>query len=322
MKYPFIDMHCDTLLQCVFQKDDNLYSCGKTMVNISRMVHAGQGAQFFAVFFPPKPDGTESFDDDELFDRAQQILSGAVSQHGSEIAMAYSARDIERNIASGRVSALLTIEDARAVNGSLDRLQYFHSRGVRVMSLTWNSENCFGFPNSSDPEVMNRPLTAFGREAIEAMNSLGILVDVSHLSDGGFYDVARISKKPFAATHSNCRSVCPHQRNLTDDMIRTLAGAGGAAGLNFCPQFVNPDMDASHTGTEGLVMHVMHMMNVGGEDLPALGTDFDGIHGTFDVGAPEQMYILFDALEKGGMTPRQIEKYAYGNVMRVLRETI
>ena len=109
MKYPFIDMHCDTLLQCVFQKDDNLYSCGKTMVNISRMVHAGQGAQFFAVFFPPKPDETESFADDELIDRAQQILSGAVSQHGSEIAMAYSARAIERNIASGRVSALLPI---------------------------------------------------------------------------------------------------------------------------------------------------------------------------------------------------------------------
>jgi membrane dipeptidase len=322
MQYPYIDMHCDTLLQCVVRKNNDLYGNGETMVNVDRMFHAGQGAQFFAVFFPPQPEKGEGFDDDELFNSAAKILDDTVKSHPDKIAMALTADDISAALEQGKTCAVLTIEDARAVNGSLDRLKYFHDRGVRAMSLTWNGENCFGSPNSADPQIMASPLKPFGREAIQAMNRLGILIDVSHLSDGGFYDVAHISKKPFVATHSNCRSLCRHQRNLTDDMIRTLASAGGAAGLNFCPQFINDDANCTHSDVNGLVRHVVHMLNVGGEDFPALGTDFDGIEGTFDISHPEQMHLLFEALEKAGLTQRQIEKFAYGNVLRVLKDTI
>lgn len=107
------------------------------------------------------------------------------------------------------MSAVLTMEDGRMVNGEMEKLEYLYEEGVRAISLTWNGANCFGFPNSREKEIMEAGLTSFGKEALERMNELGILIDVSHLSDGGFYDVARISKKPFAATHSNCRALTP-----------------------------------------------------------------------------------------------------------------
>lgn len=134
---------------------------------------------------------------------------------------------------------MLTVEDGRMVNGSFDRLEQLAKTGVRAIALTWNFENCFGAPNSRDPKIMSKGLSAFGKEAIEAMNELGILVDVSHLSDGGFYDVAKISKKPFVATHSDCRALAAHPRNLTDDMIRLLAQKGGVSGINFAPAFLD-----------------------------------------------------------------------------------
>ena len=121
------------------------------------------------------------------------------------------------------------MEEGGVLNEKQERLEELYRLGIRLITLTWNYENCLGYPNSRDGEVMNRGLKAFGLEIVERMNALGMLVDVSHLSDGGFWDCIRVSRAPIIASHSNARALCGVPRNLTDDMLRALAEKGGAA---------------------------------------------------------------------------------------------
>ena len=325
MNYRYIDMHCDTLLWSL--EDGELYDRPGNMLDISGMVSSGQDVQFFAVFFPPKPGngpepGIKPFPEDgELFKRASGILRDNIAAHSDVIALALNAEDIERHRLEGRCSAVLTIEDGRAVDGDMEKLWRFYGEGVRAMSLTWNTANCFGYPNSEDSDTMNRGLTEFGRDAVSEMNAMGMLIDVSHLSDGGFWDVVRLSKMPVAATHSNCRTLCNHRRNLTDEMIAVLASCGGVSGINFAPMFLTEDGQGL-SRVEDLCRHILHFINVGGEDCVGLGTDFDGITGTFEIGRSMEMHLLFDALQRKGLHERQIEKFACGNVMRLLYDTL
>lgn len=325
MTYPYIDMHCDTLLRTYREDPERLYDGKDGMQGIKLMKEAGQMCQFFAVFFPPRQEEQDPplpATDEEFFSRLSETLKEQVTLHSDMIAMASNAQEIQENWEKGLASAFLTMEDGRMVNGKMERLKELYDTGVRAIALTWNYANCFGFPNSRDPEIMNKGLTDFGIEAIGEMNRLGIMVDVSHLSDGGFYDVAKYSSKPFLATHSNCRALTDHPRNLTDDMIRVLADKGGVSGLNFCAGFVSPEGARPESKIEYLVNHALHMIQVGGEDCIGIGTDFDGIEGPLEVSNPTEMEKLFDALHKKGLTPRQLEKMAYGNVLRVIRECI
>lgn len=324
----YIDMHCDTLQRTFTQGASSLYD-GEGMQSIKLMQEAKQMCQFFAVFFPPRDipyaDGTPRPampSDEEFFAVLAENLRKEVAMHSDVIAMAESAAGIMNNWSKGLASAVLTVEDGRMVQGRMDRLLFLYEQGVRAIALTWNYANCFGYPNSKEPEIMSKGLTDFGIEAIGEMNRLGIMVDVSHLSDGGFMDVARYSTKPFIASHSNCRELTAHPRNLTDEMIRILSEKGGVAGLNFCPDFVVP-RGAQPDSTVGyLASHVLYMLKVGGEDCIALGTDFDGVGGHLEISHPTQMERLFDALHKKGLTQRQLDKFASGNVLRVMKECI
>jgi membrane dipeptidase len=318
MVYRYIDMHCDSLLKGI--EDNRLYDRPGNMLDICRMASADQGAQFFAVFFPPKPM-LPATSDDELFERARTLLLETAAAHPGVLRMAFNAADIKAHMSDGLISAVLTVEDGRAVRGDMTRLRRFYESGVRAMALTWNGPNCFGYPNSADDADMRLGLTDFGKEAIAEMNAMGMLVDVSHLSDGGFWDVAALSEKPFVATHSNCRALCGHQRNLTDEMIRALAKKGGVAGINFHPVFLASD-GKHESRVEDLCRHVLHFIDIGGEDCVGLGTDFDGIDGTFEIGRPTEMTKLFDALFQTGVTERQLEKFAFGNVLRVMSDTL
>lgn len=320
----YIDMHCDTLQSTVKYGADNIYRVPQADLDVERLRQAGAAAQFFAVFFPPRGDRRlAAFQtDDEFFDALYRTFRNTLERHGDVIRYAGNYGDICRNRDEHRISALLTLEDGRILDGSMEKLRIFYEKGVRLITLTWNHENCLGFPNSRDPELMRKGLKEFGREAVREMNRLGILIDVSHLSDGGFTDVARVSGKPFVASHSNCRALCPHPRNLTDEMIRTLAEAGGAAGLNLYGAFLNEDPADETSRIERMAAHVMHLLRVGGEDVPAIGTDFDGISGALEIADPTQLQKLFDALLHAGMTQRQLDKFLSGNVLRVIRDVL
>ena len=160
-------------------------------------------------------------------------------------------------------------------------------------------------------------------EMVERMNALGMLVDVSHLSDGGFWDCIRVSRAPIIASHSNARALCGVPRNLTDDMLRALAEKGGAAGLNFYPVFLRETV--SEVTVQDIARHPAHMIAAAGEDLPAIGTDFDGYvcrDVTGYISGPGEMEKVWEAMKKQGITERQLDKIWSGNALRVLKAVI
>ena len=326
-----IDLHCDTLMLAYLHgfsrppEELDLYEMPGS-VDLKRLHQAGAMAQFFAVFLPPAPffdrAGVPLISDQEYIQFCRAVLDSALKKHPDISSAACSAEEIRRNYAAGKVSAVFSMEDGRAVDGNLENLRQFHEMGIRAISLTWNGENCLGFPNSSDPAVMARGLTPFGKEAVRCMQELGILVDVSHLSDGGFYDVARICTRPFVATHSNCRTLAPHPRNLTDAMIRLLGEKGGVAGLNFGPEFLSRDPACKDSTAAAIAAHARHMADTCGEDCVAIGSDFDGIQGNLEIGDSAQMDRLEYALREAGFTPRQIDKLCFGNVLRVMEDAL
>lgn len=327
---PFIDLHCDTLMKAWLRRKKDIVSFPKTRVDVERLQTGGCMAQFFAIFLPPlglKKYMGPFFPKDEAYITAlHRIFTTTVERSGGRLAFAKSAADVEAGRAAGVVSGLLTLEDGRTVDGRMENLERFYQMGIRLISLTWNNPNCFGFPSAYDPGEMARGLTDFGKDAVRRMNELGMLVDVSHLSDGGFWDVASVSRAPFVASHSNSRALSPHKRNLTDDMIRAIGNAGGVAGLNFGPEFLSAtpkDKESRRQGTLAqLAQQARHMANVGGMGCVAIGTDFDGNPGTFPVEGPDKMQQLFEYLQKEGFTQDEVEQIACGNALRVMKDVL
>lgn len=167
-------------------------------------------------------------------------------------------------------------------------------------------------------------LTERGREFIAEMERLGMIVDVSHLSDKGFYDVLEYSTKPFVASHSDARSICRCVRNLSDDMIRALAERGGCMGLNYCVDFLTEPVAGreSHGTIEAVVRHAKHITNVGGIEVLGLGSDFDGIDTHDELQGVQSMELLWDALHKAGYSQNELEEIFTQNVLRVYRDTL
>lgn len=323
----YIDMHCDTLAKALARGKDTAYELEGTMLDVKRLLAAGAGAQFFAMFIPQRNEpgwfGLNVMPEPmELLERMYAIYRKTMEDCADVIAPARSLAEYRANRANGKLSAFLTIENGHPVQGKMENLKKFRDMGVGLITLTWNDPNCFGTNHSKDPEKMQTGLTDFGREAVPYMNELGIIVDVSHLSDGGFYDVAECSKKPFVASHSNCRALCPATRNLTDDMIRVLAEKGGVCGINFAPGFVNRDPMDTHTSVAALCEHVEHLRQVGGEDCVGIGTDFDGIRGSFEIADCTYMHLLFEELQRRGYSEAFIDKLAFGNVERVIGDAM
>lgn len=324
MKY--IDMHCDTLMEACLAGREDVFDFPDAMVDVRGLKEGDCMAQFFAVFMPDaglwERFKREPIPDEEYMQICEKIYRNSLSKYPEYLAQALDYESLCKNKSEGKISAFLTMEDGRPVNGSMEKLEEFYQKGYRLISLTWNDKNCFGNPNSRDRKIMESGLTSFGIEAVQRMNELGMLVDVSHLSDGGFYDVVKYSRKPFAASHSNCRALCEHPRNLTDEMLRTLGECGGVAGLNFYPGFLDDRDGNEDSKIEKMAAHLRHMISCGGIDCAAIGTDFDGIDGKLEIGRASAMQTLFEYLEKQGFTQSEIEKIAYKNVERVIKEVL
>ncbi len=321
---PYADLHCDTLSVAWHRGAEDIFCLDGSMADVSKLLAGGCRLQLFAIFMPP-PEEAEAPGypgDDAYIEALRAIFLRTVQRCGDVFAPAESMADAERNTAQGKVSALLSMEDGRAVRGNFDRLRAFYEMGIRVLGLTWNHANCFGYPNSPDPKEMQKGLTPFGREAIPCLEELGMLIDVSHLSDGGFWDVVHFARRPFIASHSNCRALNPHPRSMTDEMIRALADRDGVMGLNFCPAFLTRDTAARHSAVDDLARQLRHRIRVGGLACAAIGTDFDGIGGDLDVPSADRMPGLFDALLQRGFTPFELDRICWENAARVFREVL
>lgn len=309
-----IDLHCDTILRIADAPEPAGLRNNGFHLDLERMRRGGVCAQFFACFvnMGTADDGLAAFL--RLADRFRLELA----ENADLIAFAETVDDMDRNAANGLMSAFLSIEDGGVLGGNDYLLRTAYRLGVRLITLTWNYRNELGYPNAVR-QFREQGLTDAGKRTVEQMNELGMIVDVSHLSDGGFRDVAAVSTKPFVASHSNARAVQDHPRNLTDEMIRTLADAGGVMGLNFAPAFVS---GGETSRLEDMVRHLSHIKNVGGSEVLAMGSDFDGIGGTLEVEDVSRFPVLFEALERAGFTAQECERAAAGNARRVLRDTL
>lgn len=321
----YIDMHCDTLMAFATEANFDLAENNK-MVDVKKLKSGECAAQFFAMFVPPEKEFLqEGIFCKDCWDYISTLRNGLFSfidSHNDKIAYAGNYDDYCKNLKEDKISAFLTVEDGYCVNSRLENIKKLYNMGVRLISLTWNYENCFGFPNSREADAMNSGLKPFGKEALEYMNELGIIVDVSHLSDGGFYDVAEIASAPFVASHSNCREITPHPRNLTDDMIKTLADKGGVAGINFCSDFLTPGGGAEESKIEYMIRHINRFVNKGGIECVGIGSDFDGIRSDLEIKNASMMQNLFERLSFSGFSDSDIEKIAYRNTLRIIKSSM
>jgi membrane dipeptidase len=316
-----IDLHCDTI-SLIHRTGGGLYK-NNLHVDIQKLMSAGSLAQFFAIFLP-----TEETESPLTLCKAMiDTFYAELELNREYIAFAGSCSDIKRNGEQGKISAFLTIEDSGIIGGSIQNLNAMYALGVRLITLSWNYKNQVASPNCT-AELSREGLAPGGMDFVREMNRLGVIVDVSHLSDAGFYDVVRCCRAPFVASHSNSRSVTSHFRNLTDDMIRLLAQNGGVTGLNFCGLFLERYQTDVYTqqrekgaAVSDVISHAKHIVNVGGIDCLAIGSDFDGItsvpRGLEDM---SQMTALYDALEIAGFTGGEIDKITYKNALRVISE--
>ncbi len=307
-----IDLHCDTILRCVDSKGEVKLAKNDLCIDIQKLRKAGSLAQFFAMYVDLENDA-------EPMDRCLDMIDtfyNEIEENSADIAFAGSLADMKKNRSEGKISAFLTVEEGGAIEGKLRNLRNLYRLGVRLITLTWNYPNCIGYPNF-EWKHKDKGLTPFGEEVVAEMNRLGMIIDVSHLSDKGFYDVARLSEKPFVASHSNARTIEGHPRNLTDDMLKVLTEKGGVTGINLEPIFLGNE------GTvEVMTNQIKHMIKVAGIDVVAIGTDFDGTSPLTAIKDIGEISILSDALKKAGFTSGDIDKIMYKNAERVLRAAL
>ena len=321
MKKPIIDMHCDTILGCMTGADIRSKTTGH--ISLERLKEGGSLCQCFALFIPTCGDeadyGMEGLSPYEVYHKMLEMFRTKMAENADLIKQVTTSAEIEAGVGGDRLMALLTIEDLYPADGKIERFDEFYADGVRLASLTHNHENSIGWTNSEDAIAHNtKGLKPFGFEAVEKMNELGMIIDTSHLSERGFWDVIETSKKPFVSSHACSRQLCDHPRNLTDDQLRALADKGGMVGINFCGGFLVPDNWPCAT-IRSVVAHMRHIADVAGIEALGWGSDFDGIGARLEWGGAEGMPKLVDALSKY-FTDDQLDKICFKNFLRVFRD--
>ena len=305
-----IDLHCDTASRLLYENLKLRNSICK--VDIEKLKKAKAKAQVFANFIELNIVDNPY----KEFIRMYNNFIIEIKENEDNIEIVRNIIELEEANNKGKIGAFLSIEEGEVLEGKVERVKELYDMGIRFITLTWNFKNSIGYPNAGY-KYKNYGLTEKGKEIVLEMERVGIIPDCSHLSDGGFYDLVDICKKPFIATHSNARAITDHSRNLTDDMIVKLADKGGVMGLNFCAPFLG---DEKVPSIDSMIKHIKHIRNIGGLDVLALGTDFDGIGNEVEIENIGELGRLREALAKENFTSSEIDKIFYGNVKRVLKE--
>lgn len=305
----YADLHCDSITVCCDKAESMQTNDGQA--SFERLKKAACRAQCFAIFTEGK-NAAEDFEKYLAFYYAQINSS-------DDMAAVKDKKDFNSALSAGKIAAVLTVENLGFIGGDIGRISALAAAGVKIASLVWNNPNRLAFPNLIFKDGLpdfaareSRGLTPLGREAAEVLGENRVLLDISHLSDGGAEEAFALSKLPVVATHSNCAECHPVSRNLTDRHIRAVAESGGVVGLNLCRDFLGGDPK------ESFYRHFNHLLNVGGEDSLAFGSDFDGIprYSPFDDCSCVQS--IFGFLEGKGVSARVLEKFAFANFKRVL----
>jgi len=281
-------------------------------IDIEKLQKAHSKVQDFALFI----NLGETNDPYGRYEEMRNLCTTQIHLYGEHIQHVLSYQDVESVYESGKIGALMSIEEGGVLGGDLDKLKQAYQDGVRLITLTWNYPNGLGEPHCGE---QHKKLTPKGIEFVEAMQDLGIVVDCSHLNDAGTEQLGDILDVPFVASHSNAREVTAHTRNLPDNLIKLIANKGGVIGLNFAQSFLGT---SPVSRIDDIVKHGLYLINKGGEDVVALGTDFDGIKPNTEIKDASEMYRLYDAFNEAGLSVEQCEKLFWKNADRLLKEIL
>lgn len=316
--HPAIDFHADSLMWSRWVNYD-LHARHEPPlpraalgghVDLPRLREGGIGAQFFGLVSLPigQRSGLARVIDEQI-----DALESAITYAPERLVKVRTAAEIEAARAAGKISALLGIEGGHALEGSLDALDHFARRGVRYLGFCHFSRNELCFPAYGTGRDDNSGLTPFGRDVLKRCEELGIIVDLAHINRQGFLDACSMATRPPIVSHTGVVGAFEHWRNIDDSQLRAIADKGGVVGVIFCPKFLGGD------GLEPVVRHLRHIIDVCGEDAPALGSDWDGfIVPTRDLCDAAHLPLLTDALLAAKFPVETIAKILRGNAMRVL----
>ena len=324
------DLHCDTLSELRYAEEagqPKSFAENDLQIDLKKLQKGDYMLQCFAAFVnldDPAPGADPLVTALEEIDWFKRIMAA----YPDAIAPVYTAADIRRNAAAGKISGMLTIEEGACCKGSVGVLRRMYELGARMMTLTWNHENELAAPQRNPGGVLvpqtEKGLTGTGFAFLAEMERLHMIVDVSHLSDKGFWDIVEHGTRPFAASHSNCRALAPHTRNLTDEMIRAMAERGGLVGLNYCSGFLDnqPEESLCRSTVALMAKHAAHFKKVGGIEIIGLGSDFDGIGGELEMDDCSKLPLLAEALRREGFTEDEVERVFYRNAQRFFEDNL
>ncbi len=356
-RYIGIDTHIDTAQRVLIEHVDLGQRLPDGQIDIPRLKEGGMHAPFFALWVPTYYKGSEAVRRTlDLRDAMQAVFD----RYPSQIEMAPTVGDLERIVKSGKIAAVLTLEGGHQIADDLAVLRMYQRMGIRAMTLTHFRNN--NWADSSTDKPQHNGLTEFGKQVVREMNRIGMLVDISHVSDKTFYDTLAVTTKPVIASHSSCRAIAEIPRNMTDDMLKALARNGGVVGINFGAGFLNPkdasalmasigNMAAQEPNLTGAaldefsanefkkenyshprpaaatlddaVAHIDHVVKVAGIDHVGIGSDFDGIPDVpKGLEDASKMPALAAALRKRGYSEADVEKIMGGNFLRVMKQVI
>ena len=306
-----LDTHCDTPMlfpqNIRFDRRDP-----RILVDLHKMTDGRQQAVTMAAYLPQTLEENPKEYADNIFNKIEEILA----QNSRYIAQARTPEDIEANRRAGKKSILFAIENGLALNHDIRNVEHFARRGVTYITLCHNGDNDLCDAASRTTNT-HGGVSQFGAEVIKEMNRLGILVDLSHGGEKSFYDALEISKTPIVCSHSSCRALCDHQRNLTDDQMRALARKGGVAHITLYPGFLRKDGEATILDA---LEHLKHAIDIMGIEHVGLGTDFDGDGGVPGLADSSEMLNFTRHLLRRRYTDEDIEKIWGGNWLRLMRQ--
>lgn len=321
----FVDSHCDTIYRIMCYKNDVICNRNSGLlqngfhVDLRRMHDLGGYTQYFALYCSDT-DPVRSMENlTRLLDTYFLQLEGCRDY----VAHCNSYSDICGSLESGKVASILSIEGGEALLGDISVLRMMYRLGVRSIALTHNHSNQIAdsamearLPGS----VYDAGLTVFGREVVQEMNRLGMVIDVSHISDKAFFDIMEITDQPIIASHSNSRRLCGHPRNLSDDQIRTISSNGGVIGVNLFPVFLNNKGSAS---VRDVIAHIEYIAALAGIEHVGIGSDFDGI-GSLPAGirGVEDIHTIFNELMMLNYNQDDIMMISGLNHMRILQSVL
>ncbi|MEP6691778.1 MAG: dipeptidase [Gemmatimonadaceae bacterium] len=324
-----IDMHNDlpTKILDAHYDPDVRHEPRAGHTDLPRLKESGLTAVFLSAWVDASyarhaPDGSWA-----RVQRYLETIHAFADRHPNDLAFATSAADIRHAKRDGKVAILIGVEGGHAIEGSLAHLRALYASGARYLTLTWNNGNAWAGSSIGSHGTRTGGLTGFGRSVIAEMNRLGMLVDVSHVSDETLRDVLAIARAPVIASHSSARALSPHARNLTDDQLRAIAKTGGVINVNFYPRFIDPAYAAGAphhvTPLSVLIDHIDHIATVAGIDHVGLGSDFDGITAT-PVGLDDVTTLprIAQALIDRGYSDDDVLRVLGGNMLRVLQEVV